>query len=203
MKTPHAPPPKAALFLDRDGTLNRDTGFVFRREDWEWLPGAREACRLATEAGVPIVVITNQSGVARGLYGHPEVQVLHQQLAEDLRAAGAHLTVAYYCPHLPAHSVCLCRKPLTLLFERGLARVGAEPTRCLMLGDAMRDLVPAHQLGMRTAWVRVPEGLGTRPELHEPWPPDAGFTPWRTLLTPTDYATVVAEWLAELQNDRP
>ena len=105
------------VFLDRDGVLNADIGYLWRKEDVIWIPGAFEAIRLFNRQGWPVVVVTNQSGVARGYYQESDVQTLHQWMNEELAKQGAHIDSFFYCPHYlqavkPEYAVaCDCRKP--------------------------------------------------------------------------------------------
>ena len=106
-----------AVFLDRDGTLNRDTGYVRRPEDVKLLPGSGEAVRLLNETGFKVVLVTNQSGVARGLMTTEEVDDVNERLCELLADFDARIDGVYYCPHLPDGTMpqftreCDCRKP--------------------------------------------------------------------------------------------
>ncbi len=102
-----------AVFLDRDGTLNVDKGYVHRIEDWEWIPGAIDAIVLLKKAGFLVVVITNQAGIARGYYTDTEVSHLHTRINEELKEHGATIDGFYHCPHHPEFSAeCECRKPM-------------------------------------------------------------------------------------------
>jgi D-glycero-D-manno-heptose 1,7-bisphosphate phosphatase len=99
--THHLEPLRPAVFFDRDGTLNEDWGYVHRFEDFRWLPGARDAIRRLNAAGVYVFVVTNQSGVARGLFGEDAVTALHARMREELREIGAAIDDFRYCPHHP------------------------------------------------------------------------------------------------------
>ncbi len=144
--------PRPALFLDRDGVLNRERGeHTWRMADFEVLPGVPEALRHAHAMGYVLVVITNQSGLGLGLYGHAEVAALHARLRE---AAGqAAFADILYCPHHPSKGRCLCRKPGSLLLERAMARHGIDPGRSLMVGDRERDVQAAQTVGVRAIQV--------------------------------------------------
>jgi D-glycero-D-manno-heptose 1,7-bisphosphate phosphatase len=141
---------QAGLFLDRDGVVNEERNYVYREQHFRFRPGIFELARLAAQQQIPIIVITNQSGIARGLYNHLHVNKLHSFMQAQFQEAGAPLSAVYYCPHHPNYGACLCRKPQTLLFERALAHFGLVPAQCIMLGDADRDLAPAARLGLRT-----------------------------------------------------
>lgn len=141
---------KAALFLDRDGVINRERGIhTWRLEEFEVLPGIPAAVHAANAAGLLVLVITNQSGIGLGLYGHADVERVHAYLHRQLANEGAHLDAVYYCPHHPEQGRCLCRKPGSLLFERAIARFGIDPTRSVMVGDRQRDVDAANAAGVR------------------------------------------------------
>lgn len=130
-----------AVFLDRDGTLNVDAGYVYRVEDFVYMPGAKAALRLLQEAGFLLVVITNQSGVARGLFREEDVQLLNDWMIDDLKRVGIRITRIYYCPHLPEISgECDCRKPRTGLYRRAIHDLGLDLSRCWAIGDNLRDV---------------------------------------------------------------
>ena len=140
---------KGALFLDRDGVVNRERGMhTWRVEDLEVLPEVADAVKAAHAADLLVVVITNQSGIALGLYGHADVAKAHAYLHRQLAQQGARLDAVYYCPHHPDHGRCLCRKPSGLLFERALARFNIDPKRSVMVGDKQRDVDAAKTVGV-------------------------------------------------------
>ncbi len=145
---------RPALFLDRDGVLNRDHGWVGSRERWEWMPGAIEAVRDATEAGWHVMVATNQSGVARGLYSEADVESLHAWMADTLMAAGGTVDDLRYCPFHPKAVVpayrraSACRKPEPGMLLEMIAAWGLDPGSCHMVGDSARDIAAAQAAGM-------------------------------------------------------
>ncbi len=151
---------RAALFLDRDGVINRERGsHTWRLEDFEILPGVAEAVKAAHDAGLLVIVITNQSGIGLGLYGHAEVALLHDYLHRQLALQGAQLDAVYYCPHHPTEGLCLCRKPGALLVERAVARFGIDPSSSLMVGDRQRDVDAANSVGVRGVLVEPNQEL--------------------------------------------
>ncbi|MBP6938843.1 MAG: HAD-IIIA family hydrolase, partial [Deltaproteobacteria bacterium] len=109
--------PSHAVFLDRDDTLIRDTGYLSDPDGVELLPGSVEALRLLNRAGVPAIVVTNQSGIARGLFDEKTLHVIHARLLKMLRMEGVRIDALYYCPHHPEGTIeryrmtCPCRKP--------------------------------------------------------------------------------------------
>ena len=149
-----------ALFLDRDGVIWRDTGYLHRWADVQFEPGVFDFCRVAHAAGAKLIVITNQSGVGRGKYTEAEVVALHRQMAARFEAEGCPLTAVRYAPEHPKlSSKSLFRKPRSLLFAQSLARYALDPTRCIAIGDKQRDLSPAKALGMTTVAYRQQKTL--------------------------------------------
>jgi len=135
-----------AAFLDRDGTVIRDTGYVSSPEEVELLPGAAEAVRLLNRAGVPVVVVTNQSGIGRGCFAESEFSAVQDRVESLLRAAGARIDATYFCPHVPEDG-CECRKPGLGLYLKAAAEAGLDLAGALYAGDRARDVLPALELG--------------------------------------------------------
>lgn len=139
---------KPAVFFDRDGTLIEDPGYISRPDQVRLVPGALAAVRAVNDAGRLAVVVTNQSGIARGRYGEAEYAATAARLAALLEAGGARLDAQYHCPHLPEITgPCECRKPGTLLFRRAAEDLGIDLGRSWWIGDAPRDVEPALALG--------------------------------------------------------
>ncbi|HEX3927111.1 MAG TPA: HAD family hydrolase [Gemmatimonadales bacterium] len=145
-------PGHRAVFLDRDGTLMRDTGYPRHRDDVSLLAGAADALSLLAEAGYLRVVITNQSGIARGRLTLADFQVVQAELESRLAQQGASIDATYWCPHLP-DAGCTCRKPGTALHREAAARLGIDLTRSWYVGDKPSDTAPAVELGGRQALV--------------------------------------------------
>lgn len=141
------------VFLDRDGTLVRDTGYPHRPEDYALLPGAVEGARALAGAGYALAIVTNQSGLGRGRFGPGEFARFQALLAADLAAAGVSLAATLVCPHAPDHA-CACRKPAPGLLLRARDELGADLAASWMVGDGERDLEAARRAGCRGA-VRV------------------------------------------------
>lgn len=145
-----------AVFLDRDGTLNRDVDFVRSPADLEVLPGAKQALHRLDDSGHRIVVVTNQSGVARGYFDEAMLARVHAELHERLDR----LPLAYlHCPHLPDGGrgyggACACRKPAPGLLLQARELLGVELAGGVLIGDSARDLLPARGFGMTTIHVR-------------------------------------------------
>lgn len=139
---------RRAVFLDRDGTLIRDAEYIRDPAEVELLPGAANALRRLNDAGIPVVVVTNQSGIARGFFTESDYQRVHARMEELLAAErGARIDATYFCPHHPDFTgPCDCRKPRTLLFERAATQLGLSTEGSWYLGDRLRDIQPARQL---------------------------------------------------------
>ena len=146
---------RGAVFFDRDGTLNVDKDYLCKTEDFEWLEDAPQAIRWANERGFLVIVVTNQSGVARGYFAEDDVKRLHDWMNEDLKRFGAHIDAFYYCPHLPSGSVaayavdCDCRKPKPGLVARACADFNIDKGASLLVGDKPRDVECAEAAGVR------------------------------------------------------
>lgn len=139
---------RRAAFLDRDGTLIRDQHYLCEPEGVELLPGAVDALRLLTAAGIPAVVITNQSGIARGRITLAQHRAVRRRLDELLATEGVPLLDTFSCPHHPAFTgPCDCRKPGTALYERAAAAYELDLARSLYIGDRMRDVSAAATFG--------------------------------------------------------
>ena len=151
------PPTRRAAFLDRDGTLITDVHFLADPDDVVMMPNADLAVRALNDAGVLAIVVTNQSGIARGLVTEEQYQATAQRLREVFATRGARLDAMYHCPHHPDFTgPCECRKPGTLLFRRAAAEHGIDVTRSGYIGDRLRDIEPAKTLGGRGIMVPVP-----------------------------------------------
>ena len=164
------------VFLDRDGVVNADIGFLWRREDCVWVPGAPAAIRLFNERGWPVVVITNQSGVARGYYREEDVHILHEWMKTELHRLGARIDAFYFCPHHPKGAIaaytqeCDCRKPRPGMLRRAEAELGADLQRSWVIGDRHGDVQVAWNAGARGALVKTGYGRGEWEDLAPSWP---------------------------------
>ncbi|HWO43605.1 MAG TPA: HAD family hydrolase [Candidatus Eisenbacteria bacterium] len=149
----------AAVFLDRDGTLVRDVGYLRRPEELEILPRAAEALARLRQGGLKIVVVTNQSGIARGLLSEQRLAAIHALLVERLAAGGATVDGIYYCPHHPTEGVgayrraCDCRKPNTGLVRRATEELAIEPRASYVVGDQSVDMELAGRVGAKGVWI--------------------------------------------------
>ncbi len=135
-----------AVFLDRDGTIIEDPGYLADPAAMRLLPGAADAIARLNRAGLPAIVVTNQSGIARGLYDEAAYAATTRRLAELLAERGARVDAQYHCPHHPDFSgPCECRKPGVLLYQRAAADFGLHLARCWWVGDRLRDALPAER----------------------------------------------------------
>ena len=146
---------RPAAFLDRDGVLNVDAGYIHRVDQLEWIAGVPEAVRLLNEAGFAVIVVTNQSGVARGYYDEAAVRRFHAYMQDGLRAQGAHIDAFYYCPHHPEGTVkefavdCRCRKPGTGMLEQAAREWPIDRGRSFLIGDKNVDIAAAAAFKIR------------------------------------------------------
>jgi D-glycero-D-manno-heptose 1,7-bisphosphate phosphatase len=156
-------PERPAVFLDRDGTIVEDPGFLHQPDQVRLLPGAAAGIRRLNQSGYLIVVVSNQSGIARKIYAEADYQAVQRRLAELLAAQGARLDGAYYCPHYPAVTgPCDCRKPGTKLFRDAAADLGIDLARSWFVGDRLSDVEPAAVLGGRALLVATGESAEGR-----------------------------------------
>ena len=146
-----------AAFLDRDGTIIEDAAYPSDPDAVRLLPGAALAIRMLNDAHVPVVVVTNQSGIARGMYGEAEYEAVRDRVGELLAAEGARVDGSYHCPHHPDFTgPCACRKPGTALYERAVRDLGLDARGALFVGDRLRDVLPARSFGGRGVLVPSP-----------------------------------------------
>ena len=158
-----------AVFLDRDGTMNKAVPYCRHPEDFQLFPGTGRAIRLLNERGYKVIVITNQSGVARGYFTENTLGLIHQEMRNQLAAENARVDAIYYCPHHPDDN-CECRKPKPGLLRQAASEHGIDLTSSVMAGDKNTDVLAARAAGC------VPVLIG--PEPDEPqsegplWAPD-------------------------------
>jgi histidinol-phosphate phosphatase family protein len=139
---------RRGAFLDRDGTVIEDVEFISRPEDVRLVPGAAQAIRMLNDAGVPVVIVSNQSGIGRGYLTYEDFERVQARVEEVLGEHGAQLDAIYLCPHAPSDEPpCACRKPKVELFERAARDHGLDLTSSWYVGDRWRDVEPARTLG--------------------------------------------------------
>ena len=164
---------RPGVFLDRDGTIAEEVGYLNHVSRFRMFPFAPAAIHKLNEAGIPVFVITNQSGVGRGYFPESLVQTIHDLMNRQLSAAGAHLDGIYHCPHVSAE-LCACRKPGTGMLDQASAEHGIDLKRSFVVGDRYSDIEMGNRAGARAVLVRTGYGEG---ELlwHAPqwkWKPD-------------------------------
>ncbi len=160
---------KRAVFLDRDGTINIEKEYLYQSADFEFIPGAPDAIHLLNQAGIMVIVVTNQSGVARGYYTEDDVLSLHRHIARELEQFGAHVDAWLYCPHHPdgrgSYSLpCTCRKPLPGMLQEAADRYDIDLENSVMIGDKLADIEAGRAAGCSTILVRT--GYGADEECH-------------------------------------
>lgn len=154
-----------AVFIDRDGVINVDKGYVYREEDLDLIEGAAAGIRLLNQNGLRVIVVTNQSGVARGLYAEDDVRQFHAYLQTALRDEGAEVDRFYYCPHHPRGPVeayrqaCGCRKPAPGLILRAVEDFDLKPASCYVVGNEARDVEAGLRAGCREGFLVSPKGV--------------------------------------------
>jgi D-glycero-D-manno-heptose 1,7-bisphosphate phosphatase len=162
----------SAVFVDRDGTLIDEVGYLDRVERVVLYPWTIDAVRALNRAGLRVVLVSNQSGVARGFFSETVVDEVHRHLADLLAAGGARIDAYYYCPHHPDGKVreyavaCECRKPKRGLVDRAVREFGVDPRQSFVVGDRWLDVQLAHEVGANGVLVRT--GYGATEEHHPP-----------------------------------
>ncbi|HJP61082.1 MAG TPA: HAD family hydrolase [Gemmatimonadaceae bacterium] len=147
-----------AVFLDRDGTVMEDAHYIKSPDQVRLLPGAARSVRRINEAGVPVIVVTNQSGIGRGLFTVKDYEAVRAHFEALLREEGAHIDASYYCPHSPDEPLIgNCRKPGTLMFEQALSDFKLDPANVAYVGDRWRDVVVSKKLGGRGIMIESAE----------------------------------------------
>ena len=155
---------KRAIFLDRDGTINEEVGYIEHLDRLRIIPEAYEAIRLINVSGFMAVVVTNQAGIAKGLFNEAFVKQTNERLQEFLRQKGAAIDAFYFCPHHPTEGlppyrrVCGCRKPAPGLFYQAARDMAIDLAASYMIGDRYRDMEAAHRAGMKGVLVKTGYG---------------------------------------------
>lgn len=139
---------RPAVFLDRDGTLIEDTGYLSDPAQVRILPGVAGTLQAIAAAGYLRIVVTNQSGIGRGMYARADFEATQREFERQLQAQGASIDAIYLCPHAPDDG-CTCRKPGTALFREAAAAHDIDLGRSWCVGDQPRDIAPAEELGCR------------------------------------------------------
>ncbi len=167
---------RRALFLDRDGTVAEEVGYINHLSRFRLYPWSAEAIRRINAAGLAAVVVTNQAGVARGYFPEELIRQVNEKMTEELAAAGARLDGVYYCPHHPEvgeppyRQRCRCRKPLPGMLETAARDLQLTLEGSVVIGDRYLEVEMAHRLGLRAALVLTGYGRGVFEFSRARWP---------------------------------
>lgn len=162
---------RAGVFFDRDGTLNEEVDFLSTPEQLQLIPGAAAAVRAVNLSGMAACVVSNQSGIARGLFRETDLGPIHEKLESQLARTGARLDSIYYCPHHPTEGIppynvdCDCRKPRTGMLRRAERELGIDLRRSYVVGDRLVDVQAGQAVGGKGILVLTGWGARTRGEL--------------------------------------
>jgi D-glycero-D-manno-heptose 1,7-bisphosphate phosphatase len=165
---------RPAVFLDRDGVISEEVGYLNHISRFHLLPGVPAAIRRLNDALLPAVVVTNQSGVGRGYFPESLVREVHERMLVELAAQGARLDGVYYCPHVPADD-CACRKPKIGMLEDAAGGLHLDLKRSFVVGDRSGDVELAHRAGCRSVLVRTGYGEGELAWHVKEWPSRPDF----------------------------
>ncbi|MFA5113820.1 MAG: D-glycero-beta-D-manno-heptose 1,7-bisphosphate 7-phosphatase [Candidatus Margulisiibacteriota bacterium] len=162
-----------AVFVDRDGTIIEDSGYISTPKEVHFLPGSIEALRQLNQAGFKVIVITNQSGVARGFFSEDMVQTIDKFIHKQVLSGGGHIDAFYYCPHHPEHGVypyrqeCACRKPSPGMIKQAAQDHHLDLGRSFMVGDHSCDVRAGKTAGVRTVFVLTGHGSREKAKLAD------------------------------------
>jgi len=150
-----------AIFLDRDGVINDNSCgyYIFEVDQFVLNEGIIESLKTFADYGFLLIIISNQSGIARGLFSKTDCELIHRHMKKILSQQGILITEIYYCPHHPDTGNCLCRKPGSLLFEKAIARFHIDNGQSWMIGDSERDVTAAEKVGLKTILIKPNEDI--------------------------------------------
>ncbi len=137
------------IFLDRDGVINKEIGYVFRVKDFVLTDDIIPSLKKLQEAGFIFIVITNQSGIAKELYTHDDVEAVHKHMLSLMKENGIKISEIYYCTHHPDVEPCICRKPDSGMLEKAIARFNIDVSKSFLIGDKERDIQAAEKAGVK------------------------------------------------------
>ena len=150
-----------AIFLDRDGVINVERGYTFRLEDFVILPDLIEVLQTLQQKGYLLIIVSNQSGVAKELYKQTDVEILHNYLQDEFTKNKITVSEIYYCVHHPDVTRCICRKPDSLFVEKALARFNIDAKKSFFIGDKERDTDAAEKAGVKGILIEANISLKT------------------------------------------
>jgi D-glycero-D-manno-heptose 1,7-bisphosphate phosphatase len=162
-----------AVFLDRDGTINVDYGYLNHSDQMDLITGAGEAIKKLNEAGYKVIVVSNQAGIARGLASEDQVQSCNKTLQKKVLNEGGIIDAIYYCPHHPEHGThpykkkCDCRKPEPGQVQAAEKKFNLDLSKSFMVGDKTTDIELGKNAGLKTVFVLTGKGEGEEPKLAE------------------------------------
>ena len=162
------------MFLDRDGTVTEEVGYLNHLSRFRLLNGAADAIRKLNEASLPVIVVTNQSGVGRGYFPEQLVRDVHEEMTGELHKVGARLDAVYYCPHVSSDN-CECRKPKIGMLKRAARELELDLTNSFVVGDRQSDVELSHNAGARSILVRTGYGEGELAWHGKNWPRQPEF----------------------------
>jgi D-glycero-D-manno-heptose 1,7-bisphosphate phosphatase len=160
---------RPAVFLDRDGTIAEEMGYVNHVDRLQIFPYAAEAIRRLNKAEIPVIVVTNQSGIARNIFPESLVHEVHKKMVSELAAKGAWIDAIYFCPH-KSEDVCECRKPNPGMLERAAREHALDLPSSWVVGDRYADLEMAYEAGARGILVMTGYGRGEYQLHRDAWP---------------------------------
>lgn len=186
------PEARRAAFLDRDGVINVDRGYVHRIEDFEFVPGALDACRELARRGWLLVVATNQSGIGRGFYGEQDFRRLTDWMSARFNEHGAPLAGVYFCPHHPSKA-CQCRKPAPGMLLAAASELSLDLGRSMLFGDKCDDLMAARAAGIAQRVLLAKDGRGDPRDDCEAGLAQARFADLRAAVASPELAAVLGD----------
>jgi len=166
---------KIAVFLDRDGTISEEVGYVNHIKRFKLLPRSSQAIKLLNKNKILAIIVTNQSGVARNYFTEDLVNEVHKKMKKLLKKDGAHLDAIYYCPHHPRvgspeyRKDCDCRKPKIGMLKRAESDFNIDLIKSYMIGDRIKDVIFGHKVGMKSILVLTGYGLGEYEHQRKKW----------------------------------
>jgi histidinol-phosphate phosphatase family protein len=147
-----------AIFLDRDGVINEDReDYIKSWEEFRFIKGVRQALKKIHQAGIPVVIITNQSVIGRGLVTEGDLSAIHNRMVKAVQKSGGRITKIYYCPHHPDDH-CRCRKPRIGMLKKAARELNLDLKECVFVGDNLKDIQAGNRAGCRTVLVQSGQG---------------------------------------------